>query len=57
MRAITLLSDASLPMLMLVLGMQLQAAKRPEHPAAVASRGGTVPCRVAGPGVRGGAAR
>ncbi len=37
MRAITLLSDASLPMLMLVLGMQLQAAKRPEHPGAVAT--------------------
>lgn len=36
MRAITLLSDASLPMLMLVLGMQLQGAQRPEHPRAVA---------------------
>jgi malate permease and related proteins len=37
MRAITLLSDASLPMLMLILGMQLQGAKRPERPAAVAT--------------------
>ena len=36
MRAITLMSDASLPMLMLVLGMQLQGARRPEHPGAVA---------------------
>jgi predicted permease len=36
MRAITLMSDASLPMLMLVLGMQLQGATRPEHPRAVA---------------------
>ena len=36
MRAITLMSDASLPMLMLVLGMQLQGAARPEHPRAVA---------------------
>jgi malate permease and related proteins len=36
MRAITLMSDASLPMLMLVLGMQLQAAKRVEHRGAVA---------------------
>jgi malate permease and related proteins len=35
MRAITLMSDASLPMLMLVLGMQLQRAQRPEHPRAV----------------------
>jgi predicted permease len=35
MRAITLMSDASLPMLMLVLGMQLQGATRPEHPRAV----------------------
>jgi malate permease and related proteins len=35
MRAITLMSDASLPMLMLVLGMQLQGAQRPEHPRAV----------------------
>jgi predicted permease len=37
MRAITLLSDASLPMLMLVLGMQLQAARRPERPGVVAT--------------------
>ena len=36
MRAITLMSDASLPMLMLVLGMQLQGARRPEHAGAVA---------------------
>jgi malate permease and related proteins len=36
MRAITLMSDASLPMLMLVLGMQLQAARRVEHRGAVA---------------------
>jgi malate permease and related proteins len=36
MRAITLMSDASLPMLMLVLGMQLQSARRADHPAAVA---------------------
>ena len=36
MRAITLMSDASLPMLMLVLGMQLHGAKRLEHPGAVA---------------------
>jgi malate permease and related proteins len=35
MRAITLMSDASLPMLMLVLGMQLQGATRPEHPRAL----------------------
>jgi malate permease and related proteins len=37
MRAITLLSDAALPMMMLVLGMQLQRARRSEHPAAVAT--------------------
>jgi predicted permease len=37
MRGITLMSDAALPMLMLILGMQLQAAKRPERPAAVAA--------------------
>jgi predicted permease len=37
MRAITLMHDASLPMLMLVLGMQLQRATRPERPAAVAA--------------------
>jgi predicted permease len=37
MRAITLLSDASLPMMMLVLGMQLQRASRIEQPAAVAT--------------------
>ncbi len=37
MRAITLLSDAALPMMMVVLGMQLQRARRSEHPAAVAT--------------------
>jgi hypothetical protein len=37
MRAITLMSDASLPMLMLVLGMQLQGVKRPERPGTVAT--------------------
>ncbi len=37
MRAITLMHDASLPMLMLVLGMQLQSARRTEQPAAVAA--------------------
>ena len=35
MRPITLLSDASLPMMMLVLGMQLERATRPDRPAVV----------------------
>jgi hypothetical protein len=37
MRPVSLLSDASLPMMMLVLGMQLERATRPERPAAVAT--------------------
>ena len=37
MRPIALLSDATLPMMMLVLGMQLQRAKLPERPALVAT--------------------
>ena len=37
MRPIALLSDASLPMMMLVLGMQLERARRPEKPWAVAT--------------------
>jgi hypothetical protein len=35
MRPVTLLSDAGLPMMLLVLGMQLERAARPEQPAAV----------------------
>jgi predicted permease len=35
MRPITLLSDAALPMMMLVLGMQLERATRPERPKVV----------------------
>lgn len=35
-RPVTLLSDAALPMMMLVLGMQLERATKPERPAAVA---------------------
>ena len=37
MRPIALLSDASLPMMILVLGMQIERARRPERPAAVAT--------------------
>jgi predicted permease len=37
MRAVSLLSDASLPMMMLVLGMQFHGARRPERPAIVAT--------------------
>jgi predicted permease len=37
MRAISLLRDASLPLMMLVLGMQLERAPRPDKPAAVAA--------------------
>jgi predicted permease len=37
MRAVSLLRDASLPMMMLVLGMQLERAPRPDRPAAVAA--------------------
>jgi predicted permease len=35
MRPIGLLSDAAIPMMLLVLGMQLERATRPRHPAAV----------------------
>ena len=37
MRPVSLLSDASLPMMILVLGMQLERAAWPERPAAVAT--------------------
>ena len=37
MRPIGLLSDASLPMMMMALGMQLERAARPKNPAAVAT--------------------
>lgn len=36
MRPLTLLADASVPMMLLVLGMQLERARVPEHPLAVA---------------------
>lgn len=36
MRPVTMLSDAALPMMILVLGMQLERATRPERPAMVA---------------------
>jgi predicted permease len=35
MRPIAMLSDASLPMMILILGMQLQGIKRPRHPGVV----------------------
>lgn len=37
MRPIGLLSDAAIPVMLLVLGMQLERHTRPEHPAAVAT--------------------
>jgi hypothetical protein len=37
MRPIGLLSDAAIPVMVLVLGMQLERATRPAHPAAVAA--------------------
>ncbi len=37
MRPIRLLSDAAIPVMLLVLGMQLERATRPKHPAAVAT--------------------
>jgi predicted permease len=37
MRPITLLGDAAIPMMLLVLGMQLERATKPAHPAAVAA--------------------
>jgi hypothetical protein len=36
MRPIGMLSDAALPMMLIVMGMQLERVVRPEHPAAVA---------------------
>jgi predicted permease len=37
MRPVTLLSDAAIPVMILVLGMQLERATMPEHPVAVAA--------------------